>query len=116
MPKLMHATRRGPGEIVLVNGVKLELDEQGCVEATVDQAAKLLQGGLWRDPEHWAKHPKAPIAAPTPVGAPTGGRRVRTQAELAELAASEGGGVPAAVDATEEPTQNEKPPKRGPKK
>jgi hypothetical protein len=111
MPKLMHATRRGPGEIVLVNGAKLELDAQGCVEATVEQAAKLLQGGMWRDPEHWAKHPKAPVAPP--MAAPAGGRRVRTQAELSELASSEG--VPQAMTA-EEPTQVEGKAKRGSKK
>jgi hypothetical protein len=113
MPKLMHATRRGgpgSGEIILVNGAKLELDENGCVEATVEQAAKLLQGGLWRDPEHWAKHPKAPVAAPAPAGAPAGGRRVRTQAELSELAAAEG------VPQSEEPTQVEGKSKRGAKK
>jgi hypothetical protein len=115
MPKLMHATRRGPGEIVLVNGAKLELDEQGCVQATVEQAAKLLQGGLWRDPEHWAKHPQKAVAVPPPLSdAPGAGRRVRTPEEMAAVAAEAGVSVP--TPTSEEPPQESKSAKRrGPK-
>lgn len=95
--KLMHGTRRGPGEFILVNGAKLELDEQGCVEVTVEQAGKLLQGGLWREPEYWARNAPKSVIAPEVTPGSVPGRRVRTKEELAGLAAAEGVVIPEAI-------------------
>ena len=92
MAKLMHESRRGPGEYLLVNGEKIELDAEGCVEVSEEAAKKLLMGSKWRSSEHWAGR-STKIAAATPPPAPAGGaRRVRTKEELE--ATADAAGIP----------------------
>ena len=90
--KLQHERDRGPGEFVLVNGTKYELDAEGNIEVPEADAAKLQLGAKWRPPEHWdARRDK--IASATPPPSPVGGgRRVRSRAEL--MAMAEVNGIP----------------------
>jgi len=83
--KLQHERDRGPGEIVLVNGVKYELDEEGIIELPKDAAAKLQAGRKWRPVEYWdARRHKIAVATPPVVSG--GARRVRSRNELIAMA------------------------------
>jgi hypothetical protein len=92
MVKLQHERNRGPGEFVLVNGTKYELDEHGNIECSEADAEKLQGGAKWRPPEYWdARRDKiASHTPPTVAGA--SGRRVRTRNEL--LATADASGIP----------------------
>jgi len=89
MVKLQHKRDRGPGEFVLVNGTKYELDAEGCIEVSEADATKLQLGGVWRTKEHWDQR-RDKIASATPPPSAGGGRRVRTHAEMLALAEADG--------------------------
>lgn len=93
MVVLQHKRERGPGEHILVNGVKYELDAEGCVEVPESAAAKLTAGAMWRTKEEWDAVRDQIADATPPPAAPGQGRRVRTKAELAAMA--EVNGLPA---------------------
>jgi hypothetical protein len=105
MPKLQHETRRGgpgTGEIVLVNGVKYELDAAGVVEVPEEAAAKMLQGPSWRSLGHWAGKEAVMAAATPPVT--NGARPARTKEQLAAAAAEAGIEVSKPAEPKPEPT------------
>ena len=88
MVTLKHRDRRGPNEIVLIDGVKYDLDGEGCVEVPEEAVGKLTASPLWKDPSEWAESDRIRKAAALPV---TGGqRRVRTAAELSALGVEAG--------------------------
>ena len=87
--KLQHEFDRGPGQCVLVNGTKYELDADGTVEVSEADAAKLQLSPRWQAPEYWAGR-KSKMAAVTPLTLPSGARRVRTQDELRQAASISG--------------------------
>lgn len=86
MVKLQHERTRGPGEIVLVNGTKYEIDEQGNIECSEKDAEKLQMSPKWRPPEHWEAIQHKVVAATPPPSAAGGARRVRTKEELFAMA------------------------------
>lgn len=108
MIRLQHEFRRGgPGEIELVNGVRYELDADGCIEVTPEAADKLLAGERWRDPSHWAgMRSKAPVSAPEIT---LGARRPRTRSELEALAQSEGIAIQTPTEPTPDPVSAAEP-------
>lgn len=83
--ELQHERERGPGEFVLVNGTKYELSADGCISATVADAAKLQSGNKWRPKSYWDVR-RDKIADATPPATDSGARRVRTRAELLAVA------------------------------
>lgn len=100
---LQHERERGPGEFVSVNGVKYELDADGCIEVPEDAAKRLTAGAKWRPKTYWdARRDQIAAATPPPLMA-GGARRVRTREEL--LAMAEVNGIPLedAKEAIEEP-------------
>ncbi len=98
--KLQHERDRGPGEFVLVNGIKYELDAAGVVEVPEAEAAKLQMGAKWRPVEYWDKR-RHLIAEFTPPVVQGGSRRVRTRDEL--LATAEASGLAVEEPAVEQP-------------
>jgi len=110
MVKLQHERNRGPGEFVLVNGTKYELDASGNIECSEADAEKLQGGNKWKPPEHWdARRDKIAAATPPPPpGIPGAGRRVRTREEL--LATAEASGIPLAEVESEHKAIDDKAP------
>jgi len=91
MVRLMHQSRRGPGQFVTVGTSRYELDAGGCVEVSQEASELLLQGSKWRDPVHW-EGKQGQLAAATPPPSVSGARRPRTRDEL--LSAAEASGIP----------------------
>ena len=86
MVKLKHKHRRDG--VILVGGSTYELDSDGCVEVTEEHAKKMLQGSLWRAPEHWSVKEK--VLAESMPKTDKGFRRPRTKEELLAAAKAEG--------------------------
>jgi len=86
MPKVQHQTRR-EGRIS-VGGTIYEIDSDGCVDASDEDAAGMLRGKKWKLEGEWAEWQLAVSATAPPVIA--GARRARTRDELLGLAEAEG--------------------------
>ena len=104
MVKLQHERKRGPGLFHMVNGTRYEIDADGVVEASDEDAAVLAEGRLWRHLGEWPD--AAATAAPASGG---GGRRVRTRQEMLAKADEAGVKLPEAETTPEAETETPEP-------
>jgi hypothetical protein len=99
MPRVQHQTRR-EGRIS-VGGTIYDIDSEGCVDASAEDAEGLLRGKKWRLEGEWKAWEFAVSATAPPVVA--GARRARTRDELLGLAEAEGiGGASEALEKAHE--------------
>ncbi|MBT8428383.1 MAG: hypothetical protein KJN79_00580 [Gammaproteobacteria bacterium] len=89
MVRLHHRFRRDGG--INIRGTWYELDKSGCIEASQEHAAVVLQGAMWREVERRAAlvpppppPPESPTAGPQQAAPPK--LEDMSRAALAELA------------------------------